>query len=143
MSEPAGIVNSSGRGNDSDFEGILVDHTDAVKDLARGARALVYEVLPQTVEVVWPHQKSVGWGTGPKKMSEQFCYLQAFKGHVGFGFYYGTELPDPTDLFGGPSRNKGAMRSIRVDSAEQLEDPALRSLVEAATRHRVPPINPR
>jgi hypothetical protein len=72
-------------------------------------------------------------------MSEQFSYFQAFKSHVGLGFFYGSELPDPTGLIGGPSSNKGTMRSIRITSEQQLDDPALRDLVAAATAHRVPP----
>lgn len=143
MSQSAGIISYDGPAHDTEFESVIADRSEEVRDLARACRDLVFDVLPGTVEVVWPHQKSVGWGTGPKKMSEQFCYLQTFKGHVGLGFYYGSELPDPTDLFGGPSSNKGTMRSIRIGSRDQLEDPTLRNLVEAATRHRVPPVSPR
>jgi hypothetical protein len=135
----AGIENYDGLEHDAEFEAVISEHTSEVRQLARAVRRLVYDVLPQTVEVVWPHQGSVGWGTGPKKMSEQFSYLQAFKSHVGFGFYYGSELPDPTGLFGRPSSNKGTMRSIRITSEQQLDDPVLRDLVEAATTHRVPP----
>jgi hypothetical protein len=135
----AGIENHEGPEHDAEFEEVIDDHTPEVRDLARAVRQLIYQVLPETVEVVWPHHGSVGWGTGPKKMSEQFSYLQAFKSHIGFGFYYGSELPDPTGLFRGPSSNKGTMRSIRITSRQQLDDPALRDLVEAATTHRVPP----
>ena len=135
----AGIENYDGLDHDQEFEAVIEEHAPEVQTLARMVRRLVYDVLPETVEVVWPHQGTVGWGTGPKKMSEQFSYLQAFKSHVGLGFYYGSELPDATDLFGGPSSNKGTMRSVRITSVEQVDSPALRELVRAATTHRVPP----
>lgn len=72
-------------------------------------------------------------------MSEQFAYLMPFKRHVTFGFYHGAELPDPAGLLGGPSPNRGAMRSLRLTAIDEVERPELRALVRAATQHRVPP----
>ena len=62
-----------------------------------------------------------------------------FEEHVTFGFYYGVELPDPGELFGGTSRNKGTMRSIKITEEGQVEQPELRDLVAAETRQIVPP----
>ena len=106
-------------------------------------RDLIYDVLPQTVEVVWPRQGSVGWGTGPKKFTEQFAYLMPFKRHVTLGFYRGGELPDPDDLLpdeGG--RQVGGsltMRSLKIASLDEVRRPALRALIEASTHTGVPP----
>src|SRR3712207_8655803 len=72
-----------------------------VRALAEAARALVHDVLPRVVEIVWVHQGTVGWGTGPRKMTEHFCYLTLHRRHVNLGFYYGAELPDPHGLLGG------------------------------------------
>ena len=137
----AGVVNYAGPQDDAAFEAVIADAPPAVQALARAVRALVYDVLPETVEVVWPQQGSTGWGTGPRKMSDQFAYMLPFKGHVTFGFYYGAELPDPAGLFGGPSTNKGTMRSVRIAALGDVERPELRALVDAATRHRVPPVS--
>jgi hypothetical protein len=139
MARPAGIENYNGPDDDTAFAAVISRSTDHVQALGRAVRSLVYDVLPQTVEVVWPRQGSVGWGTGPKKTSEQFAYLMPFKEHVTFGFYYGSELPDPRGLLGGASKNRGRMRSLKVETLEQVEQADLRSLVQAATRHRVPP----
>ena len=70
---PAGIVT----GDSSVFGEMVAGYPAQIRDLAMASRALIFAVLPQTVEVVW-----------------------------------------------------------RAD----LESPALRQLVEAATTHRVPPI---
>ncbi len=144
MAEPAGRLNDRGRENDAAFAEIIAGSSDAIQDLARAVRDLIYDVLPKTIEVVWPRQGSVGWGTGAKKFTEQFAYLMPFKRHVTLGFYHGGELPDPTGLLpesGG--RQVGGtltMRSLRITSREQLRDPALRTLIEAATVTGVPPI---
>ncbi|GAA4366330.1 hypothetical protein [Agromyces bauzanensis] len=54
------------------FRETLEGRSDAVREIALAIRRRIFEVLPQTVEVVWPAQRSSGYGTGPKKNSEQF-----------------------------------------------------------------------
>lgn len=83
--DSAGIVNRSGPADDKAFSEIVSGVPGEIRAVAHAVRALVYDVLPQTVEVVWPRQGSVGWGTGPKKFSEQFAYLMPFKKHVAPG----------------------------------------------------------
>ena len=122
--------------DDTVFEEMTAASTPEVRALARAARALIYDVLPATVEVVWPHQRTAGYGTGPKKMSEHFCWLAPASDHLVFGFYYGSELLDPARLLGGTGR---LMRHVKIRAAEDLDDPALRQLVRVATTHRVPP----
>ena len=82
-------------------------------------------------------------GYRPKKFTEQFAYLMPFKRHVTLGFYHGGELPDPHGLLPetGSMQAGGTltMRSLRITSREQLRDPALRKLIEAATVTGVPP----
>ena len=142
MSEASGVINRAGPGEDEAFSGVLAKAPKEIQEVAYAVRALVYEVLPQTVEVVWPKQGSVGWGTGPKKFSEQFAYLMAFKKHVTLGFYYGGELPDPAGLLpdegGRQVSGKLAMRSLKLSSLQDVRRPELKALVKAATKHRVP-----
>ncbi|CAN5783771.1 MAG: DUF1801 domain-containing protein [Acidimicrobiia bacterium] len=144
MSEAAGIINRAGRGDDGAFNALLSSASDEIAELARAVRDLVYDVLPQTVEVVWPTQGSVGWGTGPKKFSEQFAYLMPFRKHVTLGFYYGGELRDPAGLLptkgGRQVSGKLAMRSLKIATLAEVRRPELRSLLEVAVRHRVPPV---
>ena len=144
MAEPAGHVNDSGQENDAAFAEIIAGSSSAIQELARAIRDLVYEVLPQTVEVVWPRQGSVGLGTGAKKFTEQFAYIMPFKRHVTLGFYHGGSLPDPhgllPDVGGRQAGGTLTMRSLRISSPEQIRDPALRALIEAATVTGVPPI---
>lgn len=130
--KPAGIVTTDA----SDFTAMVSSSPPAIPELSLGCRALIYDVLPETVEVVWPKQRTAGYGTGPKKMSEQFCWLAPYTKHVVFGFYYGDELPDPAGLLEGTGN---PMRHVKIRRAEQLEEPALRQLVEIATTHKVPP----
>ncbi len=138
MAEPAAVINRAGPSDRAAFESVLSGSSDDVRQLGHAVRDLVYEVLPDTVEVVWPKQGSVGWGTGPKKFSEQFCYFLPFKNHVTLGFYYGGELPDPARLMGGGGRQvsgKLSMRSVKMTSMSDVRRPELRTLLEAAVRN--------
>ena len=143
MGDSAGVVNDRGAANDKAFDEILAGSSPTVQELARAIRGLIYDVLPETVEVVWPRQGSVGWGTGPKKFTEQFAYLMPFTKHVTLGFYRGGEIPDPESLLPttGGTQVSGtlSMRSLKVSTLEQVQRPALRRLIEAATRQGIPP----
>lgn len=117
------------------FDEILAMVNPQVQTLALQTRALIREVLPSVVEVPWPKQKVVGYGVGPKKMSEHFCYIAFHSDHVNLGFNYGSELPDPEGLLGGPGK---LLRHVKIMQAEDLSNPALRKLLEVASRHRMP-----
>ena len=119
-----------------EFEAIIANYSPDIQKLARLSRDLIFAVLPETVEVVWEKQKTVGYGTGAKKMSEQFSWLAPASKHVTFGFYYGAELPDPEGLLEGTGK---LLRHVKIKSEQDLAKPALRELLERAIRHRVPP----
>lgn len=119
------------------FEAILKGFSKEVQQLARQARALLLDVMPNLFEVVWETQKSAGYGTGPKKMSEHFCHIIPHQNHVDLGFNYGTELPDPDKLLEGTGKK---LRHIKLHKPEDLTRPGVRKLVEVATTHQVPPL---
>ena len=126
----------SERQNLDAFHDVLSKFDLAVGKIALRARALVLNVLPEVFEVVWVQQKNAGYGTGPKKMTEHFCWIAPAKAHVTFGFNYGVELPDPEGLLEGTGKR---FRHVKLASAAEVDRPALRRLVHAATKHRVPP----
>jgi hypothetical protein len=105
-----------------------------VRDLASRTRSLIVDVYPEVVEVPWPRQNVAGYGIGPKKMSEHFCYIALYKDHLNLGFNQGAELPDPEGLLQGPGK---MLRHTKIAESEDLHNPALRRLLEAALDHRV------
>jgi hypothetical protein len=117
------------------FDEILAGSGPGVRDLATRTRALIRDVMPDVVEVPWMRQRVVGYGVGPRKMSEHFCYIAVYKDHVNLGFNYGSELPDPEGLLQGPGK---LLRHVKIISPEDLSNPALRQLLEVASRHRMP-----
>lgn len=115
------------------FEEAIAEGTAAMQALARRARALIGDVYPEVVEVPWPRQQITGYGLGPKKMSEHFCYIGVHSEHVNLGFYYGADLPDPDGLLQGTGK---AFRHIKIGDTEQLERQEIRDLLEAAILER-------
>jgi ribulose-5-phosphate 4-epimerase/fuculose-1-phosphate aldolase len=53
-----------------DWEWALGRATDDGRAAADAIRALIRRLDPNVVEVVWSHHGTVGWGVGPKTMSE-------------------------------------------------------------------------
>lgn len=114
------------------FEELIETAAPEVQALARAAKHIIEEIMPNVVEVIWLNQNIASYGVGPKKMSEHFCYIALFKKRINLGFYYGSELPDPTHLLEGTGN---LLRHIKIAKLEQLDDPALRQLVTAASAH--------
>ncbi len=119
------------------FEAMVGRASPEFVALANKARSLVLAVMPGAIGIVWPRQKIASWGTGPKKLTEHFCYVSFAKAHMNLGFYYGSELADPDGLLEGSGK---LMRHIKVRDAKQLAAPAVRALIVEASTHRVPPL---
>jgi hypothetical protein len=58
-----------------------------------------------------------------------FGYVNAFKDHVNVGFFRGTEIADPERLLEGTGKR---MRHVKLRPERDVEDAALRNLIEAA-----------
>jgi hypothetical protein len=124
------------RTDDKAFRTILAGRPPIIAETALHARSLVLSLLPEVYEVVWTIQKNAGYGTGPKKQTEHFCWISPASGHVTFGFNYGAELPDPKRLLEGSGK---LFRHVKLHTVADVDAAAFRALVTAAITHRVPP----
>jgi hypothetical protein len=118
---------------DDDWDALLAQLTPEVTALVTAADDLVRRTDPDVVRVVWPHQKTVGYGVGPKKMSEHYAYLAVHPMHVNLGCNYGAHLDDG-GLLEGTGQN---MRKMTVRTVEALDDPRLVPTLQAARRERL------
>ena len=122
-----------------DWEAALARTSDEGRAAAEAVRSLIRRLHPGVVEVIWPHQGTVGWGVGPKKMTEHYAYLAVHPAHVNPGFYRGAELPDPAGLLSGTGK---AMRHIRIGSPAELARPEFAGLLRAARAEREAALRP-
>ena len=116
-----------------DWAALLAPLPPEVAVLVTAADELVRRTDPDVVRVVWPHQRTVGYGVGPKKMSEHYAYLAVHPRHVNLGCNYGAHLDDG-GLLEGTERN---MRKTTVRTVDDLADPRLVPLLRAARQERL------
>ena len=115
------------------LEELLERVTPEVAALVAATDALVQRADPEVVRVVWPHQRTIGYGIGPKKMSEHYAYVAAYDRHLNLGCNYGATL-DSGGLLEGTGQN---MRKTTIRSAGDLDDPRLLPLLRAARQERL------
>jgi hypothetical protein len=118
---------------DDGWDALLAQLSPEVAALVRAADDVVRRTDPDVVRVVWPHQKTVGYGVGPKKMSEHYAYLAVHPRHVNLGCNYGAHLDDG-GLLEGTGRN---MRKVTIRTVAALEDPRLVPVLRAARQERL------
>lgn len=93
--------------------------------IAEKLRKLVKKTVADTKESVNPWKIPTFQSNGP------MCFFMVGKKHVTFGFLRGTSLPDPAGLLEGTGKN---LRHVKLRTADDLGNPALRNLILAAAR---------
>ena len=118
---------------EDDWEELLGQLSPEVAALVVAADEVIRDTDPAVVRVVWPHQKTVGYGVGPRKMSEHYAYLAVHPEHVNLGCNYGARLDDG-GLLEGTGQN---MRKTTVRTVDDLRDPRLVPLLRTAREERL------
>jgi hypothetical protein len=120
------------------FKDALARSNPKTKKLANALRKLISEVYPKVVEVPWPRLQVIGYGIGPKKSTEHFCYIAPFGEHVNLGFNYGLDLPDPDQLLEGAGKK---FRHVKIQTIEDVKRSPLKKLLQAAINEREHALN--
>lgn len=113
-------------------------YSPEVQKLYRGSLAAVRAWIPGATELAYDNygQLVVGFCPG-ERASEVIVSVAAYPRWVNLFFFAGDTLPDPTGLL----RGTGSMvRSVRIERAADLKDPAVRALVAAAVADSDTPI---
>ena len=119
--------------SNADWAALLAQLTPEVSALVVAADEVIRSTDPAVVRIVWPHQKTVGYGVGPKKMSEHYAYIAVHPRHINVGCNYGARLDDQ-GLLEGTGQN---MRKMTVRTVADVGDPRLVPLLQAARRERL------
>lgn len=117
----------------NNFNDAIAKSSPKVQQLANNLRKLIFDVYPKVVEVPWIKQQIIGYGVGPKKMTEHFCYIAPYGEHVNLGFNYGLVLPDPDHLLEGSGKK---FRHVKIQDLKDIEQSALKKLLLAAIEER-------
>jgi hypothetical protein len=116
------------------FEGILAVANPEVRLICEALRRLITSLHEDVVEVVWPKQKIVSFGIGPRKMTEHYAYIAVQNAHVNLGFYRGASLSDPQHLLEGTGKQ---LRHLKLRNVSATKRVAVASLLRGAITERI------
>jgi hypothetical protein len=116
----------------------IAKFTPEMGKLIRAARATMRRIIPQALELVYDNYNFfvIGYGPNEKAGAAIFSLAAQAKG-LSLCFLQGAKLPDPHKLLRGSGN---VVRSIRVESADVLEDPKVRQLIDVALMRAKQPI---
>jgi len=111
----------------AEIDRFLEGYPPDIRDLAHQVRALVASVTPDADESLKLGWKVIWYGFGPK-MPDQFAVVMPTRNHVGLGFAYGSDLPDPKGKLEGTGKR---IRHVKLRTAADAADPAIAALLRA------------
>ena len=115
---------------EAEIRRLLADYVPEVARRMTAARRKLRARVPRGFELLYDNYNGVGIGYGAtQKYSAPVVSLVAFPRWVTLFFLYGATLDDPHGLLEGTGRR---VRSIRLESADLLDDPRVGALVERA-----------
>jgi len=115
----------------------LQPYGPAITGLALAVRRLVLAEARGAVELIYDAANAVAAGYSFTGRPGDAClHIAVYAKWVNLGFNHGAQLPDPGRRLQG-SGNR--VRHIRIGSAGDLKDPAIRELVRAAVERAARP----
>lgn len=108
------------------FEDVVANVPAETRETMEFFRSLIAELHEDAIEVARPGERSVGYGIGPKKMSETYAYIMPQGEYVNLGFYQGASLTDPSGLLEGTGK---ALRHVKVRSLLEAQNLSVRALI--------------
>jgi hypothetical protein len=112
------------------LEGFLARYTPEVAGTARAALGKMRALLPGAVELVYDNYNALAIGFGPgERTSDALFSLALYPRWVTLFFLKGAGLADPDGVLEGSGK---VVRRITLESAEDLDRPEVRALIEQA-----------
>jgi hypothetical protein len=106
----------------------LSNYDESVFDNAMPLREIVHSKLPNIIEQLDLPAKMIAYAYG-QKYADLICVIIPSKKGLKLGFNKGSTLPDPTKLLEGTGK---ISRYIVIKSAEDIANPAIKDLLDAA-----------
>jgi hypothetical protein len=120
------------------FEELMEMASPHVRPILNAARAKLFELKQDSVEVVRLGEKTAIYGVGPSKMKEAFAYLMPCKTHLNLGFYHADQIKDPKCILEGSGKK---LRHIKLKGIESVESEAIITLIRASIENRLATLN--
>jgi hypothetical protein len=124
---------------EAQLEGFIDKYTPEIAATTRACLAKMRQRLPGAAVLIYDNYNSLAVGFGPsEKASEAIFSIVPYPRWILLFFLQGAGLPDPHGLLKGSGK---VVRSIRIESAEDLDKPAIRELMAVALQNAKRPID--
>jgi len=119
--------------------GFIAKYTLEIGALCQAALAKMRERLPGAIELVYDNYNALVIGFGPtERASDAIFSIALYPRWVTLFFLHGANLPDPQKLLKGSGK---IVRHIVLESAADLDKPAVKALMTRALERCDKPIN--
>ena len=123
-----------------DLVKFILPYPDKVKAATLWLREFVWDLYPQTNELIYDNYNAVAFGWSlTDKAGDVFCSIAVFTEHVNFGFNRGVDIPDPDKLLLGDGSQ---YRYIRVRDKEDFPEEYIKQLLEVAYQNSLARMKP-
>jgi hypothetical protein len=123
------------------LEGFLGKFSPEVAATARAALRKMRKLVPGAFELVYDNYNALAIGfSSTEKQAGLACSIAVYPRWVSLFLMHGPKLRDPKKLLKGSGTT---VRHIVLDSAETLDDRAVRDLLSQALKRTKPPIDPK
>ena len=118
----------------------MLPYPDKVKTAALWLRSFVWDLYPETNELIYDNYNAVAFGWSlTDKLGDVFCSIAVARDHVNFGFNRGVDIADPEKVLIG---NGNQYRYIRVREKEDFPEDYIKQLLQAAYENAVARMKP-
>ena len=124
----------------NDLMKFLLPYPDKVKAAALWLREFVWDLYPDTNELIYDNYNAVAFGWSPTdKAGDVFCSVAVFADHVNFGFNRGIDIDDPGNMLLGDGSQ---YRYIKVKDREDFPEWYVKQLLEEAYQNSLSQMKP-
>jgi hypothetical protein len=124
----------------NDLMKFLLPYPDKVKAAALWLREFVWDLYPDTNELIYDNYNAVAFGWSPTdKAGDVFCSIAVFADHVNFGFNRGVDIDDPGNMLLGDGSQ---YRYIKVSDREDFPEWYIKQMLEEAYQNSLSQFKP-
>ncbi|MGN6639238.1 MAG: hypothetical protein ACTHJ8_10040 [Mucilaginibacter sp.] len=124
----------------TDLMHFLLPFPDRVKTAALWLRDFVWDLYPETNELIYDNYNAVAVGWSPTdKAGDVFCSIAVYSNHVNFGFNKGSDLEDPGKMLVGDGSQ---YRYITIKDRHDFPEWYVKELLTEAYQNSISSMKP-
>jgi hypothetical protein len=123
-----------------DLVKFMLPYPDKVKAAALWLREFVWNLYPETNELIYDNYNAVAFGWSPTdKAGDVFCSIAVVSDHVNFGFNRGVDIADPDKILLG---NGTQYRYLQIKEKDDFPEEYIKQLLEEAYQNSLSRMKP-